>query len=126
MSECYALFIGDAALFDQVPIISWVVEGSGETGGDFVNIVFTIAVLSMCGVDPSYLCHALRPNRFAVHVCVKGLEMGKYSTFQFACQDGTTDSNNDLDSVESVSLVPGRKGNAIEKCTEIDGSDREL
>ena len=55
MSECYALFIGDAALFDRVSIVDWVVEGSGETGGDFVNIVFTIAVLSVCGVNPSYL-----------------------------------------------------------------------
>ena len=111
-------------MFERVFIFDRVIEGSLETCANFVSIVFSETVLSVCGVDPSDLCRALGPNRFAIHVCVKGLEVGEYSAFQFSGRDGAADADNNFSAVKSVSL-PCREGDSVEECAEIDCADWE-
>ena len=113
------MLIGGAVLFKRVFIFDRVIEGPLETCANFVSIVFSETVLSVCGVDPSNLCRALGPNRFAIHVCVEGLEVWKDSPFQFAGFNCTADADNDFDAVESVAL-PSRECNAMEECTKIN------
>ena len=103
-------------------IFNRVVEGPLETCADFLSIVFSETVLGVCGVNPSNLCCALGPNLFAIHVCVEGLEVWEYATFQFAGCDCAADADNDFDAVESVSLL-GREGDAVEECTKINFSN---
>ena len=113
------MLIGGAVLFERVFIFDRVIEGPLETCADFLSIVFSETVLSVCGVDPSNLCCALGPNRFAIHVCVEGLEVWKDSTFQFAGFNCTADADNDFDAVKSVTLFGG-EGNSMEECTEVN------
>ena len=113
------MLIGGAVLFKRVFIFDRVIEGPLETCADFLSIVFSETVLSVCGVDPSNLCCALGPNRFAIHVCVEGLEVWKDSPFQFAGFNCTADADNDFDAVESVAL-PSRECNAMEECSKIN------
>ena len=118
------MFISDAVLFERVFIFDWVIKRKLKTGADFLSIVFAKTVLSVCGVDPSDLCCALGPYRFAIHVCVKGLEVGEYSAFQFSGRDGAADADNNFSAVKSVSL-PCREGDSVEECAEIDCADWE-
>ena len=113
------MLIGGAVLFKRVFIFNRVIEGPLETCADFVSIVFSETVLSVCGVDPSNLCRSLGPDRFAIHVCVEGLEVWKDSTFQFAGFNRTADADNDFDAVKSVTLFGG-EGNSMEECTEVN------
>ena len=113
------MFIGGAVLFERVFIFDRVIEGPLETCADFLSIVFSETVLSVCGVDPSNLCRSLGPDRFAIHVCVEGLEVWKDSTFQFAGFNCAPDADNDFDAVKSVTLFGG-EGNSMEECTEVN------
>ena len=91
------------------------VEKAGETIHNFLNIVLTVTELCVSTVDPPDVCRSLGPNCFAIHVCIQGLEVEENLAFQFSGLDGTLETYNYFDALKTVTLVPGREDNTMEK-----------